>query len=199
MAPIDQVRRDDAAGTTGPEHVREAVITVARRLFAERGIHAVSVREIAREVGVSHTLLHLYFGSKEEIVRQVLGSYDGRFADNLMSAQNVDQAVGDTFRALARDKELVRVLAAALVEGIVPQRIEAEALAQRAFVQRLESLAGEPKFDPRVVSALFGALAIGWAVAGDWLSAAVESPAEDSDKLVGQLAELLEHIVRNCT
>lgn len=195
----EETRSSEATAleTTGPERVKEAVIIAARRLFAERGIHAVSVREIAREVGVSHTLLHLYFGSKEDIVRQVLSSYDERFAAHIAESPDIATAVGDVFRAVAADRELVRVLAAALVEGIVPHRIEAEADAQRALVDRLHDRS-DVELDPRVLSCLIASTAIGWAVAADWLRESVGLEGMDEDGLRNAMSDTLEHMVREC-
>jgi AcrR family transcriptional regulator len=179
--------------------VREAVIEAAQRLFAEKGIHGVSVREIAREVGVSHTLLHLYFGGKDEIVRSVLAGYDGRFADNIASAVEVDAAVGETFRALARDPEWVRVLAAALVEGIIPARVPGEAKAPRALVERAGTKRDDPDaIDPRVLSAAISALVLGWAVAGDWLRDSVGIDDLSGEQVSDEIARLLERLVRDC-
>jgi AcrR family transcriptional regulator len=189
----------DAVAATGPDRVREAVVAAACRLFAERGIHAVSVREIAREVGVSHTLLHLYFGSKEEIVRQVLDPYDGQFAVELAKAPRVDEAVGHVFRQLANDRDLTRVLAAALVEGIVPDRIDTEAATPVGLVERLQAQReSDDGVDPRVLSVVMSATAIGWAVAGDWLAETVGLEG-DREAVVDQVAAVLEKIVRDCT
>ncbi len=175
-----------------PDKVREAVTEAARRLFSERGIHAVSVREIAREVGVSHTLLHLYFGSKEEIVRSVLTTYDASVADDLRSAEDAPRAAGDAFRRVAADPAFTRVLAAALVEGMVPHRIPADACVTKAFSQRLSAdEAGE--FDPKVVSAAIACMVMGWAIAGDWMAEATGLD-KGPDELVDEMATIIERM-----
>jgi AcrR family transcriptional regulator len=43
----------------------EQMLTVANRVFAERGFHATSMDEIAAGVGVTKPMLYAYFGSKE--------------------------------------------------------------------------------------------------------------------------------------
>src|SRR4029453_5925987 len=48
---------------TGRARIRDAAI----RLFAERGIAGTTVRDIAREAGVSPGLLRHHFGSKEAL------------------------------------------------------------------------------------------------------------------------------------
>ncbi|RCW63621.1 TetR/AcrR family transcriptional regulator [Pseudorhodoferax soli] len=51
----------------------ELLLETAQRLFAERGIDAVSMREIAREAGQrNNSALHYHFGSKEALVRAIL-------------------------------------------------------------------------------------------------------------------------------
>lgn len=46
---------------------------VARRLFAERGLRDVTIREIAREVGQKNVgVVGYYFGSKENLVCEIL-------------------------------------------------------------------------------------------------------------------------------
>lgn len=183
----------------GPERVRQAVIEAAIRLFAQRGIHAVSVREIAREVGVSHTLVHLYFGSKEEILSRVLSDYDERFATQLEQATSADTAVADTFRAMAADHQFLRVLAASLIEGMVPGRLAFDSRALEVLTRRVGERTDEgAHLDARVVSTMLASVGVGWAVGGDWLSGgtglAEEAPGETVEKLAG----LLQHMVKSC-
>ena len=47
--------------------------TVARRLFAERGVDGVTVRQIAEAAGQrNHAAVGYYFGSKEALIRQLV-------------------------------------------------------------------------------------------------------------------------------
>lgn len=55
------------------EHVlaqEAAVVEAARRLFAERGVTAVSLGDIAAEVGLSRTSLYRYFPTKGHILQR---------------------------------------------------------------------------------------------------------------------------------
>ena len=51
---------------------RNRLITTATRLFAERGLHGVSVRELASSAGVSISMISYYFGGKEGLYSSVL-------------------------------------------------------------------------------------------------------------------------------
>ena len=56
----------DARTAKGMES-RETVLQVARRLFGERGYAAVTIREVARQAGVSPSLVMKIAGSKEQL------------------------------------------------------------------------------------------------------------------------------------
>ncbi len=61
------------AGPSIAEHVaaqEAAVVAAARRLFAERGVAAVSLGDIAAEVGLRRTSLYRYFPTKAHILQR---------------------------------------------------------------------------------------------------------------------------------
>jgi len=51
----------------GDSGTREAILTAARRLFAERGFDRTSMRAIAQEAGVDPALVSHYHGSKQAL------------------------------------------------------------------------------------------------------------------------------------
>jgi TetR/AcrR family transcriptional regulator, cholesterol catabolism regulator len=46
----------------------ESILRTSARIFAEKGYHQASIRDIARETGVSLSGLYYYFDSKEELL-----------------------------------------------------------------------------------------------------------------------------------
>lgn len=56
---------------TGEER-RRSIIKAARPLFAERGFHGTSVREIAKAANVSEALIYKHFPSKEALFNELL-------------------------------------------------------------------------------------------------------------------------------
>jgi AcrR family transcriptional regulator len=57
-------RRGRRPGESG---TRSAILTAARRLFAEQGYDSASIRDIASAAGVDPALIHHYFGNKDSL------------------------------------------------------------------------------------------------------------------------------------
>src|SRR4051812_18401377 len=64
---------------TAPPHqaggTKQRALAVALDLFSREGYDAVSMREIAEELGVTKAALYHHFASKEEIARELVGGY----------------------------------------------------------------------------------------------------------------------------
>ena len=74
--PAGKDKRKLAAASRGsassPDSA-DVLLLTAQRLFAEKGIDGVSMREIAREAGQRNTsALHYHFGSKEALMQAIL-------------------------------------------------------------------------------------------------------------------------------
>ncbi len=76
------VSADDIAPTQG----RQLILDTAARLFREEGYASISLRDIAAECGVTTGSLYHHFGSKEEIVTEVLRIGVVRVADEVRRA-----------------------------------------------------------------------------------------------------------------
>jgi TetR/AcrR family transcriptional regulator len=106
--------------TRDPDLTRERILEAAHALFVDRGFAAVSMREIAAHSGVTKSLIHHHFGSKEalwELVKErAFAAYaEGQEAE-LREAQEpgVDllrDAVIRYFGFLQSNPEVVRLFA----------------------------------------------------------------------------------------
>ncbi len=77
-------RRDRVRAATTQE-----IIETARSLLVEQGVTAVSLRAIAREMGMTAPALYRYFDSHEELLRHVVASIFTEIADHVRSAIKV--------------------------------------------------------------------------------------------------------------
>lgn len=122
-----------------PEEVeafRARMTQAAEGLFAERGVAAVSMRELAKALGVSPMTAYRYFEDKNEILAAVRARAFNRFADALETAAGAAggaaiaraAAVGNAYLAFAAaDPDAYRLMfdLSQPDEGLYPELVEA--------------------------------------------------------------------------
>ena len=116
----------DSDRPTGRDSVRAALIEAGAKLFAEHGPRAVSVREVAREAGVNHGLVHRHFGSKAGLLHEVMSHLASRVAAS-MGAREPDENLADmlasTFVSTSEGLHW-RILARAMLDGEDPGELQ---------------------------------------------------------------------------
>jgi TetR/AcrR family transcriptional regulator len=109
-----------AAGTRDPDLTRERILDAAYKLFVSKGFAAVSMRDLARESGVTKSLIHHHFGSKEalwELVKeQAIAAYAEGQVAQLKAAEAPDaellrDSIARYFHFLEQNPEVVRLFA----------------------------------------------------------------------------------------
>ena len=63
----------------GPSSVRDRLIRAGAALMTDRAMQTISGRQISDRAGVNYGLIHHYFGSKDEVLRQSLSWHRERF------------------------------------------------------------------------------------------------------------------------
>lgn len=125
------------------------ILQAAERLFAQRGFHGVSIRDIADEAGVQFALVGYYYGPKlslyHEIFRQRAGYMQERLAF-LASAQR------DVAPGLLLEKIVEAFVVPALQVARDPQRRNFLRLIQRGMDEQLVE-------DETLINELFNPLA----------------------------------------
>jgi TetR/AcrR family transcriptional regulator len=107
-------------GTRDPDLTRENILAAAHALFVARGFAAVSMREIAARSGVTKSLIHHHFGSKEALWELVKEKAFAAYAENQEAelraadapdAELLSNAVTSYFAFLQANPEVVRLFA----------------------------------------------------------------------------------------
>ncbi|WP_436492110.1 TetR/AcrR family transcriptional regulator [Actinokineospora sp. HUAS TT18] len=158
---------------------REAVVRALVALVAERGMEAVSVRQVAEAAGVSAGLVQHYFRTKQAMLLAAMDSVAGQVEARVRSAQ-ADREPADALREIAR--QLVPLDDERATEGRVSLAFVAHAIADpelaavyRETWQRLEDLLAqliaaargrETQTEDRVAAGLLLAVLDGLAVGG---------------------------------
>jgi TetR/AcrR family transcriptional regulator len=115
-----------ASGTRDRDLTRERILDAAQALFVEHGFAAVSMRQLAARSGVTKSLIHHHFGSKEalwELVKErAFSAYaEGQEAElnkaTEPDAELLRRSVARYFAFLKSHPEVVRLFAWTHLEG----------------------------------------------------------------------------------
>ena len=72
---------------------RERLIDAAERLFAQKGLEAVTLRQLAAEIGVSPMTPYRYFADKDDILAAVRARAFTRHAEALEAAWEATKTI----------------------------------------------------------------------------------------------------------
>jgi AcrR family transcriptional regulator len=78
--------RSPAAAKVTPVPKREAILRAALRVFAEHGVHAVPVPEIAARAGVGTGTIYRFFVSKEALINELYREQKRAFRERVLES-----------------------------------------------------------------------------------------------------------------
>ena len=81
---------------------RHAILRRSAKVFAENGIDRASMQQVARECGVSKALLYHYYGSKDELLFDIIRSHLEALDAAISAADDPAAAPPQRLRALVR-------------------------------------------------------------------------------------------------
>lgn len=179
----------------GREQVRAAVLEVTRGLVAERGVDGFSVRDIADRAGVNHALVHRHFGTKADVLEQVLAAEAQAVASAVASAGLAAAAEAGGDRSAATVTRLLDVMAdrptywRALVRAVLDDpsvTVPGTQPTTDLFAALWREGADRP--GGAVPSATAGVTVLGWLLFGQFMS---EVTGADPADVQAEVAELV--------
>lgn len=155
---------------------REAILDAAEHLFAERGYEATSLTDVGAAAGVSRGTPGYFFGSKEQLYRDVLERCLERVRSAVRSGREralasqeppdvvLAGAVGEYFDFIDANPDFVRLLEREALDGgkqlaTLPPHLEA---AQEALGAIVTELAIDPADEAEARQLLVSMLALSW-------------------------------------
>lgn len=155
---------------------REAILAAAERLFAERGYDTTSLTDVGAAAGVSRGTPGYFFGSKEQLYRDVLERCLERVRAAVKSGREralasreppevvLAGAVGEYFDFIVANPDFVRLLEREALDGgrqlaTLPPHLEA---AQEALGAIVTELAMDPSDENEARQLLVSMLALSW-------------------------------------
>jgi AcrR family transcriptional regulator len=163
----------------GEKGTKEKIFDAAIDLFAEHGYDRVSVRDIARAVGITESAVYRHYTSKDAILESIFAYVEGRIfpqapegsLDAMVEAMSFEEIIASVPRFMIADRNLSRITRIMLIELYHNEKIgnyfrrelierpidETEVL----FRKLLEHGKIRP-CDPRTVATLFISLMVSW-------------------------------------
>jgi len=203
---------------TGPvprrssQAVRGELFGVARELFAERGYHAVTTKELCQRAGVAETTLFRHFGSKAELFEAAIAEpfiefIDGwvdswaRFPPDAPVEELAEQLVTGLYDLVSRNRELIQQLLVArfqkdtsfdpLIKEIT-SRIATGLRSVQDVGTTIAGVRGIKGLDPPATMRAIAAMIFGSVLLDDWIApAGTRKPGRD--RLVRELTALTTH------
>jgi AcrR family transcriptional regulator len=180
---------------------RDRLCEIAERLFAERGPETVTMREIAREMGVSAMTPYRYFRDKNDILAAVRAAAFDRFAEAIETAARIEgdaaaraDAVGRAYLDFAFGQRHAYKLMFDLSQPDkpYPDLERAQTRARRTMTDYVKALvaAGYLAGDPEMLGQIFWAMVHGLVVLE---LAGKLRPKPDFTTLHGTAMRLLRH------
>lgn len=104
-------------GATKPDR-KAAILLAAEKLFAQRGYHAVSIRQIADEAGVPLALVGYHYGPKQDLFYAIFQHWSPTIEERLLALQRVNSA--------PRDEQTLTRIIEAFIGPVLRMRASAE-------------------------------------------------------------------------
>jgi AcrR family transcriptional regulator len=177
----------------GREEVRSAVLTATSALVAERGPDGFSVRDIAARAGVNHALVHRHFGTKADVLEQMLAA-DAEAVVAAVVESNLPTSgiagpdvIAEVLDLLAERPSYWRTLVHAVLDSP-----EAALPGTAATTELFAGLWREGDVERAVPTSVAGLTVLGWLIFGRFMSDATDADPEDVRRAVAeQVAALI--------
>lgn len=186
------------------KQTRNAILDAARRLFAERGITTVSIRDIAAAAGVSHGLIQQYFGTRENMVAAIIKrEIDAVMSSNPPVQEGIEDVDLEQLRmvlkaGVERFRDFALLITRAELAGIEPEKMLDLAVPTPAMhlastiagMQVKYPLPGRPAMDPKLVSAYINAALFGFGAMAPWLLTSAGLEPEGYETRIDEIIDI---------
>lgn len=206
MSSVNGAGTGSASKRPGRSANSERILDSAQELFAKHGPASVSIRQVAEKAGVTHALVHRYFGSKDDLIKAVVDRVDVKRAATAKASVSLRDAYQELLPRVMVQRDHSMMLVRSAMEGteyvLLAERIRTTsamvALARRTAASGAQPSPPPQDIDPRVLVSAISAMILGWASIEDWVwpTAGID-PAEKDDvyrqlqEIVGYLADLI--------
>lgn len=173
------------------EVVKDRILKTATELFAKFGVSGVGIRRIAEEAGINHALIIRYFGSKENLVTEILHKEITALTESYpanpkqhpsIALENLQKML---LRTLTVEENTIRLIIRSELDGFAPEQYvsQQDERAANLIAKWIGSHQSDPSLpDPKLVSMLIIGAVFSLVAANPWLMTAVGLPPEEYEQ-----------------
>jgi len=82
------------------QNTKEKILESALKLFLEKGIRETTIKDIAKDMGITEGAIYRHFVSKDQIVRTLFSTYAERLYEELISVVEEKTSIENGFLSL---------------------------------------------------------------------------------------------------
>jgi len=75
-------------------NIKSQILDVSLKLFSEKSYHGASIRDIAKAIGKRESSIYNHFGSKEEILKEIIANFSNRNFGKIVLTDNLVNNIG---------------------------------------------------------------------------------------------------------
>jgi AcrR family transcriptional regulator len=178
------------------------ILDSAQELFAKHGPAAVSIRQVAERAGVTHALVHKYFGSKEDLIKAAVYRADARRSAAARESPSLKDVYRELLPQVMTERDHSMMLVHSAMSGVeyvsLADRIETTGamieLARRTGASGAVPAPPPRDVDPRVLIGAITSMILGWAAIEDWLWRITGLDPADKEEVYRQLFEIVDYM-----
>ena len=182
----------------GGEAIKEAILKATEKLLSKHSPTEISLRQIARAAHVNHSLIHRYFGTKENVILEVHERIISKLGEQFSAIESLDGNIGRLFKINEQNPSRRILLARAMLDGADPRLIRHHFPTVHQLIELLRKkkseTAASSEYDAETLAAFFVGAVMGWFLYEPFLLAATGLDTRKREKVHREIVEILEKI-----
>ena len=182
----------------GREEIKEAILQATEELLARHSPTEISLRQIAKSANLNHSLIHRYFGTKENVILAVHDRIISKLGAQFSAIDSLDGNVEKLFKINEENPSRRVLLARAMLDGADPHLIRHHFPTIHQLIELIKKKKSETakptEYDPETLAAFLAGAVMGWFLYEPFLLASTGLENRDKNKVHKQIIEILEKI-----
>jgi TetR/AcrR family transcriptional regulator, repressor for neighboring sulfatase len=182
----------------GGEAIKEAILQATEKLLKKYNPTEISLRQIAMAANINHSLIHRYFGTKENVIFAVHDRIIGKLGAQFSEIDSLDGNIEKIFKISEQNPSRRVLLARAMLDGADPHLIRHHFPTVHQLIELLRKKKSETanptEYDAETLAAFFVAAVMGWFLYEPFLLASTGLEKRNKNEVHKQIVEILEKI-----